>query len=196
MKKILLVSTMATLFMASAAQASTSVVDGGQVNFYGLVNEVSCTISVDGQGSDASVYLSPISTKEIVTADTLYKAKPFTIDVSNCTPAAEEGKTKTIGVTWVGGNLLGGSDKGYLANSVEVNGADNVQFGLASTAEGKSIIIPGSSTQESPVATTITGSDGSAVSRFTYYVGYITSTPTEVTAGDVASYATYQISYD
>lgn len=195
MKKILLASVVSSLFMASAAQAATTGVAGGQVNFYGLVTDVSCTVSVDGQGSDASVYVAPISTSEITNADQLLKAKSFTIDVSNCTPAAAENETKTIGVSWVGGNLLSGSTNGYLANTNEVDGATNIQFALSTEATG-SVIVPGSSTQTSAKASSITGNDGSSVSRFTYYVGYITSSPSAVTAGAVDSYATYQITYD
>lgn len=195
MKKLLLATAVSTLFITSAAQAATTGVAGGQVNFYGAVTDVSCTVSVDGQGSDASVYVAPISVSEVNTADKLLKAKSFTIDVSNCTPAATTGETKTIGVSWVGGNLLTDSTNGYLANSSSTNGAENIQFGLSTTATGD-VIVPGSSTQPKATATTITANDGSDVSRFTYYVGYITSTPQTVTAGEVTSYATYQISYD
>lgn len=199
MKKILLATAVSSLLIASAAQAADTAVSGGQVNFYGQVTDVSCTVSVDGQGSNASVYLAPISKSEFTTGtkDTLLRAKPFTIDVSNCTPAAAEGQTKTIGVEWIGGNLLTGASNGYLANQLEANGAENVQFGLSTTGTSSGdIIIPGDSSQSKATAQKITGNDGSDVSRFTYYVGYITSNPTSVTAGQVASYATYQITYD
>lgn len=197
MKKILLATAVSSLLIASAAQADTGVA-GGQVNFYGQVTDVSCTVSVDGQGSDASVYLATISKSEFtaVNADTLLKAKPFTIDVSNCTPAAAEGETKTIGVQWVGGNLLTGSANGYLANTLTTDGATNVQLALSTQGTNGTVIIPGSTTQATATPTSIKANDGSDVSRFTYYVGYVSSAPSTVTAGSVESYATYQISYD
>ncbi|WP_392560594.1 fimbrial protein [Orbus mooreae] len=199
MKKTLLVTTLAALFSTSMAQAATTGVAGGQVNFFGSVTDVSCTVSVDGQGSDSSIYLAPVSVSEITKADTLYKAKSFTIDVSNCLPAATEGKTKTISVNWTGGNLLEGSNNGYLANSyMELSGATNVQFVLAtdssSTLTNK--IIPGDNTQPQATATVISGLAGGDVSRFVYYVGYVSSQPTAVTPGQLSSYATYEITYD
>ncbi|WP_392563915.1 fimbrial protein [Orbus wheelerorum] len=198
MKKILLATTLAALSTTSIAQAATPNVAGGQVNFFGLVTNVSCTVSVDGQGSDSSVYLAPISMSEIAKADTLYKPKSFTIDVSNCLPAATEGQTKTISVNWTGGNLLTGSNNGYLANSNGTSGAENVQFVLStdssSTLTNK--IIPGASSQPQATATTISGASGGDVSRFTYYVGYVSSAPTEVTPGQLTSYATYEITYE
>lgn len=194
MKKILLATAVSSLLIASAAQATTGVA-GGQVNFYGQVTDVSCTVSVDGQGSDASVYVAPVSKSALTAVDTLTKAKPFNIDVSNCTPAAEEGKTKTISVSWIGGNLLAGSSKGYLANTNEIDGATNVQFALSTTATSGDIIVPGDSAQPAATPSSISVS-GVDVSRFTYYVGYISSDISDIGPGPLDSYATYQISYD
>ncbi|WP_392562610.1 fimbrial protein [Orbus sturtevantii] len=197
MKKVLLATTLATLFATSMAHGATPDVTGGQVNFFGLVTNVSCTISVDGQGSDASVYLAPISINEITKADTLFRPKSFTIDVSNCMPAAEEGKTKTISVNWTGGNLLAGVNNGYLANTHGVLGAQNVQFVLSTDSSSAltNKIIPGDNSQPQANGAIISSANGD-ISRFTYYVGYVSSEPAKVTAGQVTSYATYEITYE
>lgn len=167
--------------------------------FFGTVNDVLCSISVDGQGSDANVYLAPVSISEVKTAtpDTLLKPKSFIIDVSNCQAASssEGGDTPSINVKWIGGNMASENGYGYLINSEGDAGAKNIQFALATDSDStlKNKIIPGSESQPQSKSDLTALTDGS---RFTYYVGYVTQSPESVTVGKLKSYATYEVTYE
>lgn len=191
MKKVLLTAIAATVLGFTTANAATSV-GGGQVNFNGKVMDVSCNVSVDGQGSDATVYLAPISLNEVKKggADTILKPKTFTISISECAQgenAIADGEK--LGVRWTGGNLAANTS-GSLANTLST-GAKNIQLALSIDGMANKKIFPGDNEQPKTKGSTVDGN-----TLFTYYVGYITSTPDSVSAGEIQSYATYEITYN
>ncbi|OBU04267.1 fimbrial protein [Morganella psychrotolerans] len=204
MKKLIIASAVVAAFGFSMANAASTNVGGGQVDFFGKVTDVSCTISVDGQASDANVRLAPVSLAEVraAAAHTYLKAKPFIIDVSNCLavdqPVITNGTALTadkLGINWVGGNLLQNAalaQAGYLANT-DVTGAKDIQLALSTNTSLNGKIIPGAVSQRkvTPVVDLVRNS-----AQFTYYVGYATATPATVTTGAVHSYATYEIVYN
>lgn len=198
MKKIFFPLAIA-LFGVTSAQAATPDVGGGRIDFFGKVTDVSCTVSIDGQGSNANVYLAPVTLTEVKGAtnyESFLKPTSFNIDVTNCTPAdAETGAAPTTEVTWSGGNLLTNGTAGtagFLANS-EQNGASNVHLAL-STSNAATLtdnkIVPTDANQ-----TKVTGVAIADGARYTYYVGYVTSAKDTATPGVVNSYATYEIAY-
>lgn len=190
----------AAIALSSSAFAATDNASGGRVDFYGNVTNVSCTISVDGQGSDANVYLAPISVAELKN-DTLLKATPFNINVSKCkaavAPVADA--PSSITVKWTSANQTStttgtgeaavATNNGLLVNDVQ-DGAANVYLALSTTKFISGKIIPGADTGVTKAV------DDNGAARFTYNVGYVTNNATAATAGKVHSYAVYEVSYE
>ena len=97
MNKKLLVISLA--FSAATLSSSAFALDGGQIDFAGLVSDNTCVMSVNNGAQDAQIQLETTSVAEVNSAGLVKansvgaKAKAFTISV-DCSKAGFETQTK------------------------------------------------------------------------------------------------------
>ncbi|EKT58282.1 fimbrial protein [Providencia sneebia] len=205
MKNWIIVIFFSLVGYAYAAPAFKTNYDEGKINFSGKVVDVSCAISVNDQGSDASIYLAPISLFEIHNSEggAYLKSQMFTIKLSQCQSITYkgnrvDGNLNNISVGWSDGYLVTKTNfetTGLLKNML-ADGAKNINFALAindkSILDANNKIIPAGPNQLKVIPIT---SDNNDV-IFQYYIGYVAQKTSEVTTGLMASYATYEINYN
>ncbi|WP_448681694.1 fimbrial protein [Pseudomonas nicosulfuronedens] len=115
----------ATIFLSGAALASQHLFAAdGTITFNGQVTAATCDISTSGGGKDFTVTLPTVSTSSLSSANSTAGRTPFSINLSNCSPASG-----TVHAFFESGLTTGAS--GNLA--LDSGGAPNVEIQLLNT---------------------------------------------------------------
>jgi major type 1 subunit fimbrin (pilin) len=175
MKKV---SMVALGLLLAASQVNAAEASDGTISFTGNINSQTCTVSVNGAGSSATVALPTVAASLLQTAGETAGATRFTVDLSEC--------STTTGDVYAyfeqGANV---NANGRLTNT---GTATNVDLELLDNA-GTSL--NAGSTDQSTSPTTAALTDGAAT--LTYAARYYATAA--ATAGTVASSVTYSINY-
>jgi major type 1 subunit fimbrin (pilin) len=154
----------------------------GTITFNGQLTGSTCSVSVAGQGADATVTLPTISATQLSAAAQTAGATSFAMQLSACTSTSnvqaffEDGAT----VDHATGNLL---------NAATAGGATNVEVQLY---DGKGAMIKaGDTSQTASGSYNVPIANGAA----TLYYGAQYYATDATTAGTVSSTVTYSISY-
>ncbi|HEM8214847.1 TPA: type 1 fimbrial protein [Providencia stuartii] len=205
MKNWIILMLFSAVGYANALPTFETNYDEGKVSFAGKVVDVSCVVSVNDQGSDANIYLAPISLMEIHNSEggAYLKSKMFTIKLSQCQSVEHNGEVvdadlNKISVTWADGYLVPKTNfetAGLLKNML-VDGAKNINFALSinnnTILDADNKIIP-ADPQQLKVTPKVSDNKDAI---FQYYIGYTAEKASDVTTGLMASYATYEIQYN
>lgn len=176
-KSLIALATLAAL-SASVMQAQAS---DGTINFNGKVQDVTCTIKINGAGTgDGTVTLPTVSKTSLAGVGTTGGDTNFTIDLSGCTGSGVSGNPGVAVFFEPGANVTA---QGRLKN-----------IGIGASEVDLAIFRSGSALQlGSAPATAFTNISGAAASM-PFTVKYYSNSATP-SAGEVKSSVTYSIVY-
>ncbi|WP_447751111.1 fimbrial protein [Pseudomonas nicosulfuronedens] len=178
MKKSLI--ALATLAALSASVMQAQAADG-TINFNGKVQDVTCTIKINGAGTgDGSVTLPTVSKSSLAGVGTTGGDTSFTIDLSGCTGTEASGGPGVAVFFEPGLNVTA---QGRLKNT----GSGAPEVDLAIFREGAPLQL---GTTPAAAFTNIAGDGASMPFTVKYYSN--SATPS---AGEVKSSVTYSIVY-
>ncbi|HEN3314014.1 TPA: fimbrial protein [Yersinia enterocolitica] len=179
MKKLAIIASIVAAFAGvNAAQAAST----GTITFNGELTVSTCDVSVDGQGTDATVVLPTVGTSQLTAANQVAGNTGFNMALSNCA-----GTLKTVSAFFEAGPSVD-VVTGHLKN---VSGtAGLVSLELLDASNAMTPIKAGNSNQTTST-TYIDASTGSA--SLPYVVQYYADGAT--TAGTVISNVVYSIQY-
>ncbi|WP_174270551.1 fimbrial protein [Shimwellia blattae] len=199
-------------FLGQVTDVSCTVTVGVQQEIVGNVRSARAAGSQAGSQSvthplrgpkaaSGEVWLAPVSLAEVYShpPGAFLKPQPFTLQLSRCRldNGPRSGGPDNIRVRWVGGymvNPVNNENAGYLANTLP-DGARNIYLALAvndnNTLDKNNKIVPGLAGQNQVQMQELASQGG----IFTYYVGYITQTPRQVTSGPIITRAVWELVY-
>lgn len=175
MKKV---SMVAMGLLLAAAQVSAAEASDGTINFTGTIASQTCTVSVNGAGSTATVTLPKVAAGVLNTAGAVAGNTRFTLALSDC--SATTGDVYAYFEQGAGVNA-----NGRLTNTGTAKGVD-----LQLLDNNNKAINAGSSEQSTAPATVALTAGAGTLSYSAEY--YATAT---AEAGTVASTVNYSINY-
>lgn len=184
MKKLLIAAAMATALTGINAQAAST----GTITFAGKLTDSTCTVSVDGQGADATINLPAVSTSSLGEAAKTAGETSFNMALTDCTLA--EGETGVSAFFDTGTTV---TKDGRLRNTTTKTegGATNVTLQLRDLTNnaGKDINIGNDDQKTAMEYATVS----EKLANLSYSVRYYAEDAT--TAGTVNSSVVYSLQY-
>ncbi|MDH0291350.1 type 1 fimbrial protein [Pseudomonas sp. GD04087] len=173
---------LASLAALSATAMQAQAADG-TINFTGKVEDVTCTIQVNGAGTgDGAVTLPTVSKTSLKGIGTTGGDTNFSIKLSNCTPA-DSANGLGVAVFFEPGTNV--TDAGRLKNTGA--GAEEVDLAIYKQGEGSALQLGAQPTQK---FVDISGLQAEMPFTVKYY-----SNAAEPSSGEVESSVTYSIVY-
>mgnify|MGYP005982681851 CR=1 FL=1 len=196
MKKAILAAAMV---MAMGSTSAMADVQGGQLNFHGLVSATTCSKVVStsrgDESTDGNIYLETATPADITTevADTTYGAKPepFTI-ILNCKDATDVVADTTVAkLSMVSSfsNTKGTLDNDTNLSSAGMAAASNVNIAIHDADTKTLMKVNGSDVHDATF-------DASKVATYHFMASYVKAAATgSVTPGHVTTNAMYTFTY-
>ncbi|UGA53577.1 fimbrial protein [Vibrio sp. VB16] len=187
MNKILpLVSIIALPMVTLHAQANS-----GTISFSGMVTDSTCTVEVDGKGSNATILLPTVSKTVLSAIDATAGKTGFNIVMKDCTLGGTPADTQVS--TYFEAGPTVDINTGLLINTIGTGAATNVALQLLDGTNDKKIEIGRESQTAENSYATVAGTPA-ATATLPYAVQYIATTGA-ATAGTVTSSVTYNVMY-
>lgn len=172
------VSIIAMGVLLAASQVNAAAASDGTITFTGQINSQTCTVSVNGGGSSASVTLPAVASSLLQTSGNTAGATRFNMDLTNCA-------TQT-------GDVFAYFEQGANVNAdgrlINTGTATNVDLQLVDD-ESNPLNVGSTDQLDSPKTGTLTA----GAATLSYAARYYSTGAT--TGGTVASTVTYSINY-
>ncbi|ASG89508.1 fimbrial protein [Salmonella enterica] len=197
MKKAIL--AVAMVMAMGSASAMADDVQGGQINFHGLVSATTCSKVVStsrgDEATDGNVYLETAApadiTKAVQSASYGAKPQPFTI-VLNCKDAAEVTAGTTVAqltMTSSFSNTQGTLDNDKNLVTAGIAAADNVDIAIHDVTAKTQMKVDGSDAHSATF-------DENKIATYNFMASYVRDVEAnEVTPGHVTTNAMYTFTY-
>lgn len=176
----------ALALVLSSATATSAFAADGTITINGQITDTTCTISVDGGSSDATVTLPTVSVSSLAAAGTTAGATPFNISLSGCT-----GVSLNTASTYFEPGAYVDSQTGRLnIDTTAADAASNVQVQLLNA--DRNAIVAGASIANGQNDIPVDISSGSGI--LNYYAQYYATGAS--TAGSVTTQVDYTMTYE